>query len=43
MEIIQVTPKEVRITLWVMALILFVSILLIRAPAYISAFAELLK
>lgn len=37
-EIVKVTPKEVRKTLWQAAFILFIVILLIRMPAYIEAF-----
>lgn len=37
-EIVKVTPKEVRKILWQAAFILFIVILLIRLPAYIEAF-----
>ncbi|WP_353168653.1 hypothetical protein [Acinetobacter sp.] len=37
MEIVEVTPKEVRKTLWQAAFILFIVIFLIRLPAYIDA------
>jgi|GEM_PF-1195159 len=36
-EIVKVTPKEVRKTLWQVAFIFFVAILLIRLPAYIDS------
>ena len=36
-EIVKVTPKEVRKTLWQAALILFIVIVLIRLPSYIDS------
>jgi hypothetical protein len=36
-EIVKVTPKEVRKTLWQFAAILFILIVLVRLPAYIEA------
>ncbi|WP_265733386.1 hypothetical protein [Acinetobacter sp. ANC 4558] len=37
MEIVKVTPKEVRKTIWHAALIIFICILLIRFPSYMDA------
>lgn len=36
-EIVKVTPKEVRKTLWQVSIIIFIAICLIRMPALIIA------
>jgi len=36
-EIVKVTPKEIRKTIWHAALIVFICILLIRFPSYMEA------